>query len=85
MDGGHNRAPAFEGSDGFIYGALGENSFGVDSVVWRIHKDGTGWQVLKRLPQNGGGTNGVTEALDGFLYGCTSTGVDRTRAVPSRT
>lgn len=74
MDGGHHRAPAFEGSDGFIYGALGENSFGVDSVVWRIHKDGTGWQVLKRLPQNGRGTNGVTEALDGFLYGCTSTG-----------
>ena len=53
-----------------IYGALGENAFGVDSVIWRIHKDGTGWQVLRRLSQNGRGTNGVVEALDGFLYGC---------------
>lgn len=70
MDGGHYRAPAFEGSDGLIYGALGENSFGVDSVVWRIQKDGTGWQVLQRLSQNGRGTNGVVEAPDGFLYGC---------------
>ena len=70
MDGGQYRAPAFEGSDGYIYGALGENSFGVESVIWRIHKDGTGWQVLKRLSQNGRGTNGVVEAPDGFLYGC---------------
>jgi uncharacterized repeat protein (TIGR03803 family) len=70
MDGGHYRAPAFEGSDGFLYGALGENSFGVDSVIWRIRKDGTGWQVLKRISQNGRGTNGVVEAGDGFLYGC---------------
>jgi uncharacterized repeat protein (TIGR03803 family) len=70
MDGGHYRAPAFEGSDGLIYGGLGENLFGVDSVIWRIHKDGTGWQVLRRFSQNGRGTNGVVEALDGFLYGC---------------
>ena len=81
MDGGHHRAPAFEGSDGYIYGALGENSFGVDSVVWRIQKDGTGWQVLKRLPQNGRGTNGVVEAPDGFLYGCTSTADRRSCSV----
>src|SRR5436853_4051416 len=69
-DGGHYRAPAFESSDGYLYGALGENSFGVDSDVWRIRKDGSGWQVLKRLSQNGRGTNGVVEAPDGFLYGC---------------
>lgn len=70
MDGGHYRAPAFEGSDGFIYGAQGENSFGAESVIWRIHKNGTGYQVLKRISQNGRGTNGTVEAPDGFLYGC---------------
>ncbi len=71
---GHFRAPPFESNDGFIYGAAGEDGFGTQSFVWRIHKDGTGWQVIHRMLFNGRGTTGVVEAPDGFLYSHTTGG-----------
>lgn len=73
-DGGRYRAPIFESSDGFLYGAAGEDGFGTQSFLWRIRKDGTGWQVLRRMPFNGRGTNGMVEAPDGFLYSFTTSG-----------
>ena len=71
---GHFRAPAFESSDGFLYGSVGEDGFGTTSFMWRIRKDGTGWQVLHRMFFDGRGTTGVVEAPDGFLYSHTSAG-----------
>ena len=71
---GHYRAPAFESADGFLYGSAGEDGFGTESFVWRLRKDGTGWQVLRRLLFNGRGSNGVVEAPDGFLYSFTTGG-----------
>ena len=71
---GHFRAPGIESGDGFLYGSVGEDGFGTTSFVWRIHKDGTGWQVLHRMFFNGRGTTGVVEATDGFLYSHTTGG-----------
>ena len=71
---GHFRSPAFESSDGFLYGSVGEDGFGTQSFQWRIRKDGTGWQVLHRMLFNGRGTTGVLEAADGFLYSHTTGG-----------
>jgi uncharacterized repeat protein (TIGR03803 family) len=73
-EGGHFRTAPFESDDGFIYGAAGEDGFGTQSFVWRVHRDGTGWQVIHRMLFNGRGTTGVVQALDGFLYSYTTGG-----------
>src|SRR5262249_16192739 len=52
-----------EGSDGALYGTT-------DSSVFRFHKDGTGFSVLRGLQ----GVGGLVEGPDGVLYGCSRGG-----------
>lgn len=62
-----------ESRDGFIYGltqGTGTNQLDSDGV-FRIGRDGSGYQVLARLTRRGSSlrlTGGLTEAKDGHLY-----------------
>jgi uncharacterized repeat protein (TIGR03803 family) len=68
-----------EGSDGMLYGAAssgGQNSASL-GTLWRINKNGTGFQVLVRYCTSctsGGSPNSITAGSDGNLYGTTGYG-----------
>jgi uncharacterized repeat protein (TIGR03803 family) len=68
-----------EGSDGLLYGAAssGGTTSASAGTLWRIHKDGTGFQVLERFCTSctfGGFPNSIMAASDGNLYGTTGYG-----------
>ena len=77
----NGRAPVSiaEGSDGMLYGAasVGGTTSASSGTLWRIHKDGTGFQVLIRYSTNsttGSFPNRIIAASDGNLYGTTGYG-----------
>jgi uncharacterized repeat protein (TIGR03803 family) len=68
-----------EGSDGLLYGAAssGGTTSASAGTLWRINKNGTGFQVLQRYCtscSNGGFPNSIIAAPDGNLYGTTGYG-----------
>ena len=76
---GYNQAGIAEGSDGLLYGIA--SSGGPNSVsagtLWRVHKDGTGFQVLEYYCTScstGGFPNSIVAGSDGNIYGTTGYG-----------
>jgi uncharacterized repeat protein (TIGR03803 family) len=70
------RAPLIEGTDGALYGVSWQGGAGF-GAVFKLQKDGTGFQVLKSFGGTSDGAyplGGLTEASDGWLYGTTSFG-----------
>ena len=68
-----------EGSDGLLYGAAGTGgpNSASSGTLWRIHKDGTGFEVLEHFCTscaNGSYPNNIIAASDGNLYGTTGYG-----------
>ena len=68
-----------EGSDGLLYGvaSIGGPTAASAGTLWRMHKDGTGFQVLQNYCtscSNGGFPNYIMAASDGNLYGTTGYG-----------
>jgi uncharacterized repeat protein (TIGR03803 family) len=66
----------FEASDGILYGTSGWGLFH-QGTVFRIGKDGSGYQVLHHFgsrPDDGSSPQGMTEGKDGKLYGHTDLG-----------
>jgi len=68
-----------EGSDGLLYGAAGVGgpTSASSGTLWRIHKDGTGFQVLQHFCTScasGSYPNNIIAASDGNLYGTTGYG-----------
>ncbi len=74
--GSQPRAGVIEGSDGFLYGTTWKTSTSNNGVVYRVAKNGTGFNVLHAFNGTDGGKvyAGVIEGNDGFLYGNTETG-----------
>ncbi|HZO84064.1 MAG TPA: choice-of-anchor tandem repeat GloVer-containing protein [Verrucomicrobiae bacterium] len=68
-------APLIEGTDGALYGVSRQGGVAVRGAVFKLQKDGTGFQVLKSFTGTNDGVNpvgGLIEASDGWLYGTTS-------------
>jgi hypothetical protein len=68
-----------EGSDGLLYGTAGSGGPNSASLgtLWRIHKDGTDFQVLQQFCTsctNGGSPNNIIAGSNGNLYGTTGYG-----------
>ena len=68
-----------EGRDGMLYGTAesGGNTSYSSGTVWRIHKDGTGFQVLQTLETGsamGAYPSNIIAASDGNLYAAWSSG-----------
>ena len=68
-----------EGSDGLLYGTAGSGGPNSASLgtLWRIHEDGSGFQVLQQFCTsctNGGSPNNIIAGSDGNLYGTTGYG-----------
>src|SRR5580704_17981725 len=68
-----------EGSDGMLYGAASSGGMTSASLgtLWRINKNGTGFQVLGRYCtscSSGGAPNSLIAGSDGNLYGTTGYG-----------
>ena len=68
-----------EGSDGLLYGAAGTGgpNSASSGTLWRIHKDGTGFEVLEHFCTScatGSYPNNIIAASDGNLYGTTGYG-----------
>jgi len=73
-DGGDPVAGLLEGSDHVLYGtAYASGGTGTNGIIFKINKDGNGYQILHRFSTSGGDgqrPNGVLlEGLDGALYG----------------
>jgi uncharacterized repeat protein (TIGR03803 family) len=83
---GSNLCGLIEGPDGLLYGTAGSGGAGGVGTVFSIHKDGTGFTVLKTL----GGTAGsgpkarLLLGSDGFLYGTATSGGSAGRGVVFR-
>lgn len=79
FDNGNDPNCIVEGSDGMLYGAAGSGGTNAASsgTLWRIHKDGSGFEVLQRFETNsttGSFPNNIIPASDGNLYGTTGYG-----------
>jgi len=76
---GYAPASIAEGSDGLLYGVASDGGPTAASAgtLFRLHKDGTGFQVLQNYCtscSNGGFPVFIMAASDGNLYGTTSSG-----------
>lgn len=79
FDNGGDPSSIAEGSDGLLYGVAsdGGTTSASSGTLWRIHKDGTGFQVLERYCTTcttGSFPNYILAAKDGNLYGTTGYG-----------
>lgn len=78
-DGRNPTTKLVEGKDGALYGVtFYGGTFGL-GTVFKLNKDGTGYQVLhsfKGSPADGSGPAGLLEASDGALYSTTFLGGD---------
>lgn len=79
FDNGGDPSSIAEGSDGLLYGVASDSGLTSASsgTLWRIHKDGTGFQVLERYCTScttGSFPNYIMAASDGNLYGTTGNG-----------
>lgn len=84
-DGAYPEARLLEASDGFLYGTAsggGTNDYG---VVFRLAKDGSGFQSLFQFSGTNGANpeGGLLEASDGRLYGTTLAGNIASSTSPS--
>jgi uncharacterized repeat protein (TIGR03803 family) len=85
-DNGQAPVTIVEGSDGLLYGAasIGGTTSASSGTLWKIHKDGTGFQVLQRYCTScttGSFPNYIMSASDGNLYGTTGYGGSFTATV----
>lgn len=76
---GYDPAAIAEGSDGMLYGvaSVGGTTSASLGTLWRINKNGTGFQVLVRYCTSctsGGAPNSIIAGTDGNLYGTTGYG-----------
>src|ERR1043166_1190179 len=65
---GDPRGKLWESADGYFYGVSGYQSSTDPSTVYRIRKDGSGYEVLHHFPDDVT-CNAIMEASDGKLYG----------------
>jgi uncharacterized repeat protein (TIGR03803 family) len=77
-EGQNPRAGLLEGSDGMLYGTTSKGGSNFYGSVFRIHKDGTGFETLHSFSVAAGDGitpyGGLIEASDGSLYGTTYQG-----------
>jgi len=81
VDGSQPESPLIEASDGALYGTTrggGVRTNATSGTVFRLNKDGTGYQILRTF--EAGGSDGLdpwaglAEGVDGMLYGTTYQG-----------
>jgi len=67
-----------EGQDGYLYGTTNSGGASGAGTIWRIHKDGSGFESLYSFSTAAGEPNfpyaGLTVGSDGTLYGTTFAG-----------
>ena len=77
-DGSNPQGTLLAGSDGALYGMTTAGGADRQGTVFKLSKDGTGYQVLHSFQATGndgrGPLAGVIEAQDGWLYGVTEGG-----------
>lgn len=77
-EGSNPMAPVTEATDGMLYGSTYAGGANNAGIVFRINKNGTGFQVLRKFV--GVGTDGrhpsgkLVEGIDGAIYGATERG-----------
>src|SRR6185503_16258244 len=76
FDGGFPGASLIQASDGVLYGVSAGYSQSTNGTVFRLHKDGTGFELLRTLNGGDGSVPAapLLEASDGRLYGSTTNG-----------
>lgn len=57
-----------EGSDGRLYGSSQEDGFGIFSKIYRLGKDGSGFEIIYTSRAVSVGIAGLTEGADGRFY-----------------
>lgn len=75
-DGRFPSAPLLEASDGLLYGTTVFGGGAAAGTVFKLSKDGSGYQILHRFTNNISGANPsgrLLEGLDGRLYGVAET------------
>ena len=77
-DGRHPCGALVEWSDGLLYGTTERGGINDQGTLFRVNKDGTGYQVLVSLGPDTGGRpqGGLIQGPDGALYGATKQGGD---------
>ena len=73
-DGLSPSAGLLEGSDGWLYGTASQGGTMFGGTVFRLNKDGSGYETLHNFPMQGGDSDPSSELLegtDGALYGTT--------------
>src|SRR5207253_9784544 len=74
-DGQRPQGILVQGSDGLLYGVTGRGGASDAGIVFRLNKDGSGYQVVHVFDgSHGSSPVGLTEGKDGALYGATSSG-----------
>ena len=72
-DGSNPQGTLLEGSDGALYGTTTAGGADRYGTIFKLNKDGTGYQLLHSFRATGndgrGPESGVIEGQDGFLYG----------------
>ena len=70
--------PLIEATDGLLYGTANQGGDASRGIVYRIRKDGTGFERLHSFSGADGSTpdGGVIQGSDGWLYGATFDGGD---------
>ena len=65
-----------EALDGFLYGTTTFGGTNNRGTIFRVRKDGSGFQILRRLPEESSGSypDGVCVASNGLVYGTTALG-----------
>ena len=75
-DGGYPGASLIQASDGILYGVAAGYSQSTNGSVYRLNKDGTGFEVLREFSGGDGSIPSAPlfEASDGRLFGSTTNG-----------
>jgi uncharacterized repeat protein (TIGR03803 family) len=63
-----------EGSDGFLYGTTSTGGSNYSGTVYKVGKDGTGFEVIYNFTDSDGPCGALLEANAGTLWGTTSDG-----------
>ena len=77
-DGARVYGGVIEARNGLLYGLTGEGGISNQGTIFRLGRDGSGYQVLRSFTGAAGdgaqGFGGLTEGSDGLLYGTTRFG-----------
>jgi uncharacterized repeat protein (TIGR03803 family) len=77
-DGARVYGAVIEASNGLLYGSTSEGGISNQGTIFRLGRDGSGYQVLHKFTGTAGAAGqrigGLTEGSNGFLYGTTRYG-----------